>query len=66
MTRDTKVEYAKQQLGELTPAQQSEIDKAIIWGSTVDFPKFIADAKTRFSNQATPEEISAVFNHLRV
>ena len=65
MTREQKVEYVKQNLPELTTAQQNEIDKAIIWGSTADFPQFVAAAKEKFSKQATVEEIGVVMSHLQ-
>ncbi len=71
MTTQEKEEYLNDQLANCTEQQRksaiSQMHRAETYNvSPKDFNKWVADSKKQFESQATPEEISAVFNYLRV
>lgn len=71
MNTAEKEEYLLQQLANCTDAQRhkaiQQMHRAETYNtSPKDFQKWVADTKKQFDSEATPDEISAVFNHLRV
>lgn len=71
MTLSEKEEYLLQQLEKCTGQQRekarSQMHRAESYNiPPKDFRKWVADTKKTFENEATPEELSAVFDYWRV
>ena len=64
MTRAEKFQFAEQQLTNLTLAQYQEISNFIIWGPNAEFTDYIANAKIRYQNQASQEEVNLILTHM--
>ena len=64
MNRQEKVQYIDQHLTDLTPAQKAECNTLIIWGADEGFKEWVADAKKRYQDQATHEELGLVMSHM--
>ena len=64
MNRLEKVQYIDQHLTDLTPAQKSEINTRVIWGADEGFKEWVADAKKRYQDQATHEELNLVLANM--
>lgn len=64
MTRNEKAIYIDQHMPNLTAAQKLECNTKIIWGADEGFEEWVSEAKIRYQNQASSEEINLVMSSM--
>ena len=73
MTSQEQKEYLETQLVNCSDSQKQRAksefhhaDKHRMFSSVTEFKTWVADSKKTFEHEATPEEITEVFKHIRL
>ena len=64
MTRNEKAIYIDQHMPNLTAAQKLECNTKIIWGADEGFEEWVSEAKIRYQNQVSSEDIDLVMTSM--